>query len=159
MQHAGRGVGGRAEHSPMAELSVPELAEDPFREHYRRLIYDSLLHAAESRSALEREHGHRLRARRAEKEAERLRDDTAEPVPGVASPTGFGRELRSSIRMAWLATLVVLAVDVVSFGTHSLATAVADLGLIAFTAAWFWVCADDLIVVHEPQPEQLELFS
>jgi hypothetical protein len=146
----------------MAELTVPELAADPFREHFRRLISESLLHAAEKRSVREHESGHRLRARRAEREAERMRaatvlSDSALPEPEVA-PT-FGRELRASIRLVWIATLIVLVVDVVAFGTQSFATAVADLGLIAFTVAWFWICAGDLIVLREPPPEQLELFS
>ena len=144
----------------MAELTVPEVEQDPFREHYRRLILGSLLHAAETRSAQERESGHRMRAARAERDIARLRDATGAGLPGAAAATHrFGPELRSSIRLVWLATVALLALDLVAFGIHSWTTTVADVGLIALTLVWFWVCAEDLLGAHGPEPEQLELFS
>jgi hypothetical protein len=143
----------------MTELTVPPLAEDPFREHYRHLILASLARQAEVRSAEEREHGHRLRAARAEREAARLRAATgASPEPGVVSRR-FSRELRSSIRMVWIAALALLAVDIVAFGIDSWTTTVADVGLMALTVVWFWIAAEDLVGPPEPKPAQLELFS
>ena len=57
----------------MAELRVPRIVEDPFREHYRELVIGSLLRAAEAQTERHRLRGHKLRARRAERVAARLR--------------------------------------------------------------------------------------
>ena len=57
----------------MAELRVPGIVDDPFREHYRALVMGSLLRAAEEQTERHRLRGHRLRTRRAERAAERLR--------------------------------------------------------------------------------------
>jgi hypothetical protein len=57
----------------VAELRVPGIVEDPFREHYRSLVMGSLLRAAEAQTERHRLRGHRLRARRAERIAARLR--------------------------------------------------------------------------------------
>ena len=110
----------------MAELTVPEIVEDPFREHYRQLIVAAVQHAA--------------------------------PEP-VARSRGFGRELRSAIRLVWLAAVALLVVDLVAFGVDSWTTSVADLGVIVLTLAWFWLCAEDLVHGRESEPEQLELFT
>jgi hypothetical protein len=142
----------------MAELTVPKLTDDPFQRHYRELVLGSLLRAAQARTVLERESGHRLRAARAEREAARLRAATGATACEPAAPARrFGPELRSSIRMVWLATVGLLAVDLVAFGIHSWTTSVADVGLIVLTLAWFWVCAGDLDAAHKPEAEQLEL--
>ena len=52
--------------------------------------------------------------------------------------------LRSSVRMVWIAAVVLLVVDLLAFGVHSWTTSVADIGLIVATLVWFWVCIDDL---------------
>jgi hypothetical protein len=76
----------------VAELLVPGLVEDPFREHYRALVMGSLLRAAEAQSERHRLRGHKLRARRAERVAERLRPvqppppSTVIPGPRFAAP-------------------------------------------------------------------------
>jgi hypothetical protein len=57
----------------VAELRVPGIVEDPFREHYRSLVVGSLLRAAEAQTERHRLRGHKLRARRAERAAQRLR--------------------------------------------------------------------------------------
>jgi hypothetical protein len=144
----------------MAELTVPELAQDPFREHYRQLVLGSLLQAAEARSVEERQSGHRRRAARAERDAARIRTAAGAAAPEPAAPARlFGRGLRSSIRMVWLTTLGLLALDLVVFGIHSWTTSVADLGLIVLTLVWFWVSAEDLLTSQKPRPGQLEPFS
>jgi hypothetical protein len=53
--------------------------------------------------------------------------------------------LRFSVRLAWIAAVVLLAVDLVAFGIDSWTTTVADVGVIVLTLVWFWVCVDDLI--------------
>jgi hypothetical protein len=68
----------------MAELRVPGIVEDPFREHYRALVMGSLLRAAESQSERHRLRGNKLRARRAERVAQRLRP-MQEPQPVVVA--------------------------------------------------------------------------
>jgi len=143
----------------MTELTVPPLAEDSFREHYRHLILASLARQAEVRSVEERGNGHRLRAARAEREAARLRAATGVAADPAVASRRFGRELRSSIRMVWIAALALLAVDIVAFGIDSWTTTVADVGLIALTVVWFWIAAEDLVGPPGPEPAQLELFS
>jgi hypothetical protein len=64
----------------VAELLVPEIVEDPFREHYRSLVMGSLLRAAEAQTERHRLRGHKLRARRAERVAQRLQP-VREPLP------------------------------------------------------------------------------
>ena len=53
--------------------------------------------------------------------------------------------LRSSVRLVWIAALVLLVVDLLAFGVHSWTTSAADIALIVATLVWFWVCVDDLI--------------
>jgi hypothetical protein len=67
------------------ELIVPEVADDPFREHFRELILGSVLRSAEAQSERHRARGHRFRARRAERVAERLRPPPAAQPP-VSAP-------------------------------------------------------------------------
>jgi hypothetical protein len=67
----------------VADLLVPGLVEDPFREHYRTLVMGSLLRAAEAQTERHRVRGHKLRARRAERVAERLRPVQPPPPPNV----------------------------------------------------------------------------
>jgi len=70
----------------VAELVVPEVVDDPFREHYRALILGSLLHSAEAQSERHRARGHRLRARRAERAVLRLRPPPVETLARPAEP-------------------------------------------------------------------------
>jgi hypothetical protein len=68
----------------VAELRVPGIVEDPFREHYRALVMGSLLRAAEAQSERHRLRGNKLRARRAERVAQRLRP-VQEPPPVIVT--------------------------------------------------------------------------
>jgi hypothetical protein len=68
----------------VAELLVPGIVEDPFREHYRSLVIGSLLRAAEAQGERHRLRGHKLRARRAERVAQRLRP--VQKPPTIAAP-------------------------------------------------------------------------
>ena len=52
--------------------------------------------------------------------------------------------LRSSVRVVWIAAVVLLVADLLVFGVHSWTTSAADIGLILATLVWFWVCVDDL---------------
>jgi hypothetical protein len=76
--------------------------------------------------------------------AEHFNELIATSVKNSAAESGKPH-LRSSVRMAWIAALVVLAVDLVVFGIDSWTTTVADVGVIVLTLVWFWVCVDDLI--------------
>ena len=141
---------------------MPEPRDDAFQEHYRSLILGSLLRAAERRTERERASGHRMRARRAERdetEVRRLAGAPAQNTAATAQPSRFGRELRSSVRLIWLAALLLLVLDLGAFGIHSWTTSAADLGLIVLTLIWFWVCMEELAPVTEPRPEQLEPFD
>ena len=154
----------------MTELMVPPVVEDSFREHYRELILGTVLRAAEAQSARHRARGHRLRARRAERVAERLRPAPlapplppeplpvveSEPAPAlVAEPAParveveyecwFGPRIRTAARLVWFATLALLVADIAVLGINSLMTSAADLGLVAMTIVWFCVGIDDLI--------------
>jgi hypothetical protein len=148
----------------VVELRVPELVEDPFREHFRELIVGSIVRAAEAQSERHRARGHRLRARRAERVVALLRPvqpvaAPAEPVvvsepaleaaprlvPVVEYEAWFGRRIRQAAGVVWLATLAALVANVVVLGVASPATGVADLGLIAMTFIWFFACIDDLL--------------
>jgi Flp pilus assembly protein TadB len=145
----------------MVELAFPELARDPFREHYRELILRSLLRAAEARSAEQRGSGHRRRAARAERQAARLRATSETPAarePAAAGGTSGGR-LRASIRVGWLTTLVLVVLALAVFGIDSWATSVADVALIVVTVAWFWAWAHQVLGAGEPEVKQLKLFS
>jgi hypothetical protein len=160
----------------VAELRVPGIVEDPFREHYRALVMGSLLRAAEAQTERHRLRGHKLRARRAERVAQRLRPvQTAPPVlvrepervarepvaaptsveaprtPGVAYEPWFGTTIRRAAAVVWFATLAALVANVLVLGIESPATVVADLGLIAMTFVWFAASIDDLI---EPPRER-----
>jgi hypothetical protein len=155
----------------VAELRVPGIVEDPFREHYRSLVMGSLLRAAEAQSERHRLRGHKLRARRAERVAARLRpvqrplvDVVSErtPVPEsvaaltlveepaprlreVAYKPWFGTTIRRAAAVVWFAMLAALIANVIVLGIESPATAAADLGLIAMTFVWFAASIDDLI--------------
>jgi hypothetical protein len=115
----------------VAELQVPQLVESPFRQHYRELILGSIARAAE-----------------AEMQQHRLRGGG-----------WFGPGLRSSARMVWAATFVVLVCDLAGFGLDSWTTTVADLGLIILTFVWFGVCVEDLLPEQEAPSAQLGLFE
>ena len=153
----------------MAELRVPGIVEDPFREHYRALVMGSLLRAAEAQTERHRIRGHKLRARRAERVAQRLRPvQTSPPVlvrkpepvahepvtvptleaprtPVVAYEPWFGTTIRRAAAVVWFATLAALIANVLVLGIESPATVVADLGLVAMTFVWFAASIDDLI--------------
>lgn len=148
----------------MVELRVPELVEDPFREHYRALIVGSILHAAESQSVAHRSRGNKLRARRAERVAERLRSPepvmadepvvVVAPAPAVVAPRfvpsveyepWFSRRIRRTAALVWLATLGTLVANLLVLGIDSSATAAADLGLVAMSFVWFFAWIDDLL--------------
>ncbi len=117
----------------MAELRVPELVENPFREHYRELIRVSVERSAAAQ-------GKRLPA-----------------ADGEPARARFGPAFRSSIRLLWLVALVLLVVDLAVLGIDSWTTTIADVGLIVLTLAWFWVCVEDLVLSREPAADQLEL--
>jgi hypothetical protein len=151
----------------VVELRVPEVVEDPFREHYRELVMGSLLRAAEARTQRHRARGHRLRAHRSERMARRLRitqgalADVPAPVPVpvpveapvLAAPRPpvatdlpwFGTTVRRAVAVIWFATLATLIANVLVLGIDSYATAAADLGLVVMTFLWFAACIDDLI--------------
>ena len=152
----------------MVELRVPEVVEDPFREHYRELVMGSLLRAAESRARRHRERGHRLRTRRSERMVRQLRTaqgsslvDLPAPVavaapveaPVLAPPRRpvatdvpwFGTATRRAVAGLWFATLAALIANVLVLGIESYATAAADLGLVVMTFVWFAASIDDLI--------------
>ena len=134
----------------MTDLLVPQRVPDPFREHYRALILGSALRAAETDAANHRANGHRLRSRRAELAAYELRRLNGQPAEPLGRRRRFGLALRASIGTVWLATLALLLLDLVTFGIESWTTSVADIGLIVFTFAWFWITVDDLEPIHPP---------
>ena len=163
---------------------VPPVVEDPFREHFRELILGSVLRAAETQSARHRAHGHRLRARRAERIADRLRPAplapppapvpvpvlAPEPAPIVVAEAApvrveveyerwFGPNVRTAARLVWFATLALLVSDIAVFGIDSWTTSAADLGLVAMTVVWFCVGIDDLIGPAGSGVQQLDLFG
>ena len=153
----------------MVELRVPEVVEDPFREHYRELVMGSLLRAAEARTRLHRARGHRLRTRRSERMVLRLRTALGAPLadppapvtvpapveaPVLAAAPGptlatdlpwFGTTVRRAVAGLWFATLAALIANVLVLGIDSYATGAADLGLVVMTFLWFAACIDDLI--------------
>ena len=142
----------------MNDLLVPERVPDPFREHYRALILGSALRTAETDVARHRASGHRLRTRRAELAARELRLlNASAPAGPLGRGRRFGLALRASIGTVWLATLALLLLDLVTFGIESWTTSVADIGLIAFTFAWFWITVDDLEPIHARGSERLDL--
>ena len=154
----------------MAELRVPEIVEDPFREHYRALILGSVLRTAEVERERHRARGHRLRARRAERVIARLRPPSPrietepnrpvepEPAVPVAVPAPvsapalpsvdydpwFGPGIRRTALIVWVMTLGALVADVVVLGVKSYTTIGADLGLVAMTFILFFAYIDDL---------------
>jgi len=121
----------------VAELRVPGIVEDPFREHYRALVMGSLLRAAEAQTERHRLRGHKLRARRAERVARRLRPvqtprrvSTPEPevvtpqpiaVPApVSTPRPIGEpapSLPGVVNEPWFGTTIRRAAAVVWFAT------------------------------------------
>jgi hypothetical protein len=157
----------------VAELRVPELVEDPFREHYRALILGSLLRAAEEQSERRRGRSHRLRARKVERVVDLLRPPREAPpapvtepspvrepvsvpasveapvavrrIPMVGCEPWLGTTIRRTAAAVWFATLAALVANVVVLGLDSYATAAADLTLVAMSFVWFFACIDDLI--------------
>jgi hypothetical protein len=140
----------------VVELRVPEVVEDPFREHYRELVMGSLLRAAEARTERHRARGHRLRTRRSERMVRQLRTAHGAPLPDVPAPVPprlpvatelpwFGTTIRGAVAALWFATLAALVANVLVLGIDSYATAAADLGLVVMTFLWFAACIDDLI--------------
>ena len=160
----------------MAELRVPEIVEDPFREHYRALILGSVLRSAEVERERHRARGHRLRARRAEQVIARLRPPTPRskpnrilrssrsprwlwpfrgrcprpPPPVVEHDRWFGPGIRRAALIVWLLTLAALVADVVVLGVDSYTTIGADLGLVAMTFILFFAYVDDLTGPRRP---------
>jgi hypothetical protein len=114
----------------VVELRVPEVVDDPFREHYRELVMGSLLRGAETRARRHRMRGERLRARRSERMVERLR--IAEAAPVAFFPT-----IRRAAAVLWFATFAALIANVLVLGVDSYATAAAGLGLAVMTLVWF----------------------
>ena len=142
----------------MADLLVPERVPDPFREHYRALVLGSVLRTAEGDLARHRASGHWFRARRAEQAAREVRLLSASKLAEPLSPRRrFGLALRASIGTVWTATLALLLLDLATFGIESWTTSVADIGLIVFTFAWFWICVDDLEPIRDREADQLDL--
>ena len=76
---------------------------------------------------------------------EYYRELISESVRHSAEESGEPSHLRSSVRMVWIAAVVLLVVDLLAFGVHSWTTSAADIALIVATLVWFWVCVDDLI--------------
>jgi hypothetical protein len=121
--------------------SVDTRSHEDFRRFYHDLVIGTLLRSAEAELARHRAARHRLRARRAERMAERLRP-LLEPGPEIAEvPTErlFGPGLRILATAAWLAAAALLIVDLAVFGIHSWTTDVGDLAMIALTLVWFVV--------------------
>ncbi len=135
---------------------MPALTPRPFRAYYRGLVLDSLLRASEEEAERNRARGRNLRARRAERTAQRVRAlrGTARS-PAELSAGWFGPWLRKATRVAWVATLGLLLVDLAVFGIHAWPTSVADLGLIVLTLVWFFVSVED---IGKPASDQLTLF-
>jgi hypothetical protein len=152
----GRANPAAAETGAVSELRVPAPVAHPFRAHYRSLVLDSLLRAAESQVELHVARGRRFRAWRAERTASRLRGLVGAPAQsGAAVGSWVGPRLRSATRIAWVVTLALLLIDLVVFGIHSWATSAADLGLIGLTLVWFFVSVSD---PGDRGPTQLTLF-
>jgi hypothetical protein len=123
----------------VAELRVPGIVEDPFREHYRTLVMGSLLRATEAQSERHRLRGHKLRARRAERVAQRLRPlqtppsafvpesvpaPPAEPLPEPVArepvttpPPVEAPRLSGVVYEPWFGTTIRRAAAVVWFAT------------------------------------------
>ena len=119
----------------MAELRVPVLADSAFREHYLELIRTSVERSTETQG--------RKRS----------------PRSGKSAPARFGKNVRSTVRTAWLVAFVLLAVDLVVAGVDSWTTSVFDVVLIVTTLAWFWVCVDDPVRFRAPGDGKLAPFE
>jgi hypothetical protein len=145
----------------VTHLRVPEAVENPFRIHYRGLILGSALRVAEAETDRQQALGHRIRSRRAERTARRLRALTGLPVyallPGPAIER-FGGRLRAAVRLAWAVAVGLLLADVLVAGIHAWTTAAADLGVIVLTLLWFAVSVEDL-AERRPSHRQLGLFD
>ena len=140
----------------MPDLLVPKRVPDPFRDHYRALVLGALLRTAETETERHRASGHRLRARRAEQAAARLRLLTT-PGSAAAGPVHFGGALRAAVGTAWVAALVLFVVNLVVVGIDSWTTTVTDVALVVLTFAWFWVSSEDLGSVDGARPGRLDL--
>ncbi len=122
----------------MVELRVPTIVDSRFEAHFRTLLAQSLLRAAEAQYAAHRRAGHALRARRAARLVARIHELQPESGTTAVMPR-LGSGLLAATRAAWLACVAVLAWVTLSFGIHSWATGAADLGVVALTFAWFAV--------------------
>ena len=75
---------------------------------------------------------------------EYYRELISESVRRSTEERGEPTHVRSSVRVVWIAAVVLLVADLLVFGVHSWTTSAADIGLILATLVWFWVCVDDL---------------
>lgn len=162
----------------MPELLVPEIVDEPFREHYQELIRSSLLRT------IDVEKGERRRSRRDRRRSERravpapahpvppevpaaapeppvVQTAPAAPVAAPAVPRIAPLDVssRSRLRVAapivWGLAVVLLVVNTIVAGFDSWATGIADLGVLALTAVWFAVSVDGeppAAVVADPAP-------
>lgn len=129
----------------MAELRVPVYVRDPFRAHFRSLIVGSLLRSAEVEMTLHQASGHQFRARKAELTAQRLAGIAdAPPMTAPVSGRWFGPGTRRLTFGVWLAVVVLLVADMLTFGIRSPVTIVADLGVIVITFIAFFVSVDGI---------------
>jgi dTDP-4-dehydrorhamnose 3,5-epimerase len=144
------------------ELLVPEIVDEPFREHYQKLIRSSLLRTIEVEKS-EGRRSHRPRRRNERPPAPVPVEAPAPPAPVDApvAPRIAPLELpsRSRLRIAapivWGLAVLLLVVNTVVAGFDSWATGIADLGVLALTAVWFVVSLDDgraTAVVAAPPP-------
>ena len=119
------------------ERPIADGGAGSFLAFYRTLILGSAERAALAELQLQRAQGHRLRARRAERNVHALRGLADHDAPAAAR-SGFERRvLPGAIRVCWAVVLVFLVVSVARLGTHSWWTGGGDLALIALTFAWF----------------------
>jgi len=120
------------------EVRTPALETDPFEVYFHDLIVGTLVRSAEEELEYRRARGHRLRARRAERMVEGMRELTVTPEPGdaVAGRT-FSTGLQTFATAAWLASCALLVADILVFGIHYWTTTVADLGTALLTIVWF----------------------
>lgn len=142
----------------MAELRVPALVENPFRDHYRALILGSALRTIEAEADRLRADGRESRARRVERDSNRLpgRDEPAVPH---AETRLFGPRARVAAGLGWIAASSLLLEEVVATGVDSRMCTITDVAVIFFTLLWFGVSIDDLRTQKADPPQQLELFD
>ena len=136
----------------MSELQVPALVENPFRTHYRNLVLDSLLRAADREARARRSRGQTLRARRAERVAGHVRKLVVVSAP-ESRRYAAGPKTRAAVYGFWLAAVGLLAGSIAVEGLHSRLTGGADLGVVVATFAWFFTPP------ARPAQSQLQLFE